>query len=85
MREHRKHDRELTLKTAKIVSSDRLSAACAILNISDGGACILVSNPLEVPDAFNLVTDFDGTIHGCDVAWRAGNRVGVAFRPRRPE
>jgi hypothetical protein len=68
------------LKTAKIFHDRRASAIdCAIVNISDGGACILLSNATVVPDAFNLTIDHDGEMRGCTVAWRAGNRIGVAF------
>lgn len=43
MRDKRRHERSLTLKTAKIVSSETMATIdCAIFNISAGGACILV-------------------------------------------
>jgi hypothetical protein len=76
----RRHPRQLTLRTAKIFHEGRAAAIdCAIVNISEGGACILLSNPAAVPDAFKLTIDRDGEIRGCSVAWRSGNRIGVAF------
>jgi hypothetical protein len=76
----RKHQRHLTLKTAKIFHDRRAPAVdCAIVNISDGGACILLSHGVAVPDSFNLAIDHDGRMRGCSVAWRAGNRIGVSF------
>jgi hypothetical protein len=84
MIEARKNLRHLTLKTAKIVFDDMSSPIdCAILNISDGGACILVPRLAEIPDVFRLVVDPNGTTHLCGVRWKSGNRVGLAFHDKR--
>jgi hypothetical protein len=76
----RRSQRQLTLMTAKIFC-DRHAAAvdCAVVNISEGGACILLSDPATVPNLFNLAIDNEGKMRGCRVAWRSGNRIGVAF------
>jgi hypothetical protein len=80
MIEARTNPRHLTLKTAKIVFDDMSSPIdCAILNISDGGACILVPRFAEIPNAFRLVVDPDGMTHACTVRWKSGNQVGLAF------
>jgi hypothetical protein len=84
MIEARKNLRHLTLKTAKIVFDDMGSPIdCAILNISDGGACILVPRLAEIPDVFRIVVDPNGTTHLCGVSWKSGNRVGLAFHDKR--
>jgi PilZ domain len=76
----RRHPRHLTLRTAKIFCNRGVPAIdCAIVNISDGGACILLSDPGEIPNVFDLAIDNDGKMRGCRVAWRSGNRIGVAF------
>jgi hypothetical protein len=80
MTEARTSRRHLTLKTAKIVfEHTRSSVDCAILNISDGGACILVPRLADIPNAFRLVVDPDGKTYACSVRWKSGNRVGLAF------
>ena len=72
--------RHLTLKTAKIVFEDTSSSIdCAILNLSDGGACILVPRFAKIPNAFRLVVDPDGNTYACSVRWKSGSRVGLAF------
>ena len=78
--ESRREYRELTLKTAKIFLDRQTTAIdCAILNISIGGACIMVPTDAKIPDKFDLTTDHDGMIRTCAVAWRAGSRIGVSF------
>ena len=77
----RQHQRELTMKTARIVVGRfEPSVDCAILNMSDGGACVLVASPADVPDAFELTTDPEGRSHACTVVWKSGNKIGVAFK-----
>ena len=71
MTEVRKAPRQLTLKTAKIVAEHTSSLVdCAILNVSDRGACILVPRFAEIPNAFRLIVDPDGKIYDCSVPWK---------------
>lgn len=82
MRNMRKQPRALTLKTAKIKFDPMQSAIlCAILNISDAGACVLVSDPAEIPETFDLMIDPIGSNYTCRVEWRSENRIGVSFQP----
>lgn len=48
---------------------------CVVHNISVGGACLQVNEP--IPDVFLLVLDDDP--QACRVVWRKANRVGVRF------
>jgi hypothetical protein len=74
------HARVLTFKTAKIRSVEFAEAIdCAVLNISEAGACILVPEALDLPQSFELTIDFGG-VHACEVRWRSGSRLGVTFR-----
>ena len=76
----RNHSRELTLKTGKLSTGESaLSIDCAILDISDDGACILVPNAAEIPATFTLTVDLTETTHSCVIKWRTGNRIGVSF------
>ncbi len=78
--EARTHPRVLTLKTAKIFSDGMPEQTdCAILNISNGGAALLVPDLAVVPMTFTLVIDPYGLVRSCQLRWRAGNRVGVQF------
>ena len=81
MREQRKHDRRLTLKTANIhYDSNGHERECAVLDLSDGGACVIVASTTDLPDTFELTTDRDGLTRECKVVWRRGNRIGLSFR-----
>ena len=72
MSECRKQPRALTLKTGRILVNNQLWAIdCAVLNISDDGACVLVESAAEIPDAFVMITDHDGMNRACTVAWKA--------------
>ncbi len=72
--------RVLTLRTAKVfVDETSPGAACIVLNVSEGGACLLLSDPLELSETFTLKIDRVATPYHCRVAWKRKNRIGVAF------
>jgi hypothetical protein len=76
----RKHERQLTLKTARITSDfipDILP--CAILDLSAGGACLLVADATPLPNEFDLTIDHTGDKWRCKIAWKIRHRVGVSF------
>ena len=52
---------------------------CLVRNISISGAALDVSNPLDIPERFDLVFKADGTHIPCHVIWRQGEQIGVAF------
>jgi hypothetical protein len=47
--------------------------------MSISGAAIDVTNPLVIPDRFNLFFKADGTKIPCHVIWRKEERIGVTF------
>ena len=80
MSDLRKHPRHLTLQTAKIfIDSHSPAIACAVLNISDGGACVLLPTKTYVPSFFDMAMDHNSTHYECRIAWRYGDKIGVAF------
>jgi hypothetical protein len=79
MLERRIEPRSLTLKTGKIVgAADARDIDCAILDLSDGGARILVSDPTEVPQKFLLKVDRTRVTYVCERIWTRGNRIGLS-------
>lgn len=84
MREHRRDDRVLILKSGRIRLGDMRAIDCAILNVSQSGACLLIPRDTAVPVRFELVMDPDPTSRACAVVWREGARVGVTFATREP-
>ncbi|MGH6822668.1 MAG: diguanylate cyclase domain-containing protein [Methylocella sp.] len=71
--------RHRVLKRAQIVFKDHGAVIdCAVLNLSDGGACLKVETPVGIPDSFDLVLD-RATVGNCRVTWRKATQIGVEF------
>jgi hypothetical protein len=81
----RKIPRTLTLRTGLIVASadsaDGDGIACAVLDESPDGACLLVPENAAIPDSFSLVLDGGDDRQACSVKWRTGCRIGVETKP----
>jgi hypothetical protein len=86
MLERRAHSRSLTLKTGKILRAEDEASDidCAILDLSDGGARILVSDPTEVPQKFLLKIDRTPTVYVCERVWIDGNQIGLSCHSEAP-
>ena len=82
MDERRKSLRGAKLATGQIVF-DSTVLHCAIVDLSDHGACLEVSMTQELPSEFVLRLT-EGNRRQCQVAWRDHNRVGVEFRQDEP-
>jgi hypothetical protein len=78
--DQRASPRFLTFRTGKIVSwHDDKEILAAVLDISDGGACLLVSDTRDVPNRFQFFADRDCDIYRCEVRWKSGHKVGIRF------
>ncbi len=78
--EQRRHPRQLVLKTGKLdCAGEGGMVDCALLNISRSGACVLVPDSAAIPNSISMIIDGDNVVRRCNVAWRAGARIGVAF------
>ena len=79
--ETRRAPRHKVLKGAKIsFHSLMTSTECTVRNLSDTGACLVVTSQVGVPDDFDLVLDSDRSVRRCHVEWRTGAKIGVSFR-----
>jgi diguanylate cyclase (GGDEF)-like protein len=80
MKERRKTSRHRTLRRGTILFNDGRSAIdCTVRNMSEGGGCLEVENPIGPPDRFELTVAGEGLNKKCEVAWRSGKRIGVSF------
>jgi hypothetical protein len=53
---------------------------CTVLDVSDGGARIMVSSPGRLPKEFWLVFTTDGTRRRrCRMIWRSEGQIGVKY------
>jgi hypothetical protein len=81
MLERRRHRREAVLKVATVhTKGHSLGIACTIRNWSLHGACLQASNGLRLPSSCELVLEGIRDALRVNVIWRAGNKLGVAFR-----
>jgi hypothetical protein len=54
--------------------------ACTVLDVSEGGARIMVSSPADLPNEFWLVFSKDGKRRRrCRIAWRSEEHIGVSY------
>jgi len=78
--ELRRRERQLTFKTGRIVVENAAEPIeCAILNVSDEGACLMVPEGGMPPDRFTLVIDGSDDVHACTVVWRETVLIGVSY------
>ena len=79
MTEKRRTPRQRVLKGAKI-STRQLGTSidCTVRNVSETGACLVVTTPVGIPDTFDLVLA-DGGVRPCKVEWRKADKIGVSF------
>ena len=80
MQEHRRTSRTRVLKDAKLFFKHRYAVIdCTVRNLSISGACLEVSAPVAIPDAFELSFDSFRSVRLCQVRWRAESTIGVSF------
>jgi hypothetical protein len=51
-----------------------------VRNLSEAGACLVVTSPLGITNEFDLVLDRENTPRRCRVVWQSANGIGVKFR-----
>jgi hypothetical protein len=74
----RKNQRNRVLDTGLIRFGD-MSISCSIRNVSKGGLALDVGSQAGIPDQFTLIVVAEKKIYSCNVIWRKGRRIGVAF------
>jgi hypothetical protein len=77
--------RQILLK-AGLISFQDASIGCFVLNISTGGAGLVLDRDLPIPFSFDLEIDGESARRRCLVVWRNDCHLGVSFDlDRRPE
>ncbi len=57
----------------------RVTLDCVVRNISDGGAMLVVSDAVALPNLFDLDIAQRQCSYRAHVRWRSGRHVGVSF------
>jgi hypothetical protein len=74
----RKNKRRAILDSGLIRFGD-MSMSCVIHNLSNSGVALDVGPQVGIPDQFTLIDVAAKKIYSCNVVWRKGRRIGVAF------
>ena len=76
--ERRRHHREVVHIGATAVMPDGLTRhPVLVVNLSQSGALVALSKPLELPPTFTLL--FEHKLQPCEVVWRQAVHAGVQF------
>ena len=72
--------RQRTLKEARVFYADRaISTKVLMRDLAPGGCRLKLITDVLLPDRFEIETVMGGRSAWCQVRWRRGNEVGVAF------
>ena len=76
----RENTRRRVLKSGVIAYSGRqVTLKCAVRDLSESGARLLVEGSIAAPDTFELLCEIDGMAVDCIVVWRRAMEIGVRF------
>jgi hypothetical protein len=73
-----KNERRPVLDKGLIRFGD-MSMSCVIHNLSKSGVALDIGSQVGIPDQFTLIDVAAKKIYSCNVVWRKGHRIGVAF------
>ncbi len=76
--DNRRHKRKSGMWKAHVELGHGYRVDCIILDLSDGGAKLMLKQPIAVGRVVTVVADSIGA-RGARVAWSEGNRAGVQF------
>ena len=77
--ERRTSVRHRTLKEAKVVLHDWSTIDCIIRNIGEGGARLDFSDPVALPDAFEVLIVGTSMLVPVARVWERGCTAGIRF------
>ena len=79
LKKFKKDSRRTILMKAGTIFFRDISLGCVVLNLSTGGAGLVVDGEVALPFAFDLIIDGEPYRRRCLVVWRIDRRLGVAF------
>jgi CheY-like chemotaxis protein len=77
--DRRRGDRAMVYRAALILEGDK-EIPCAILDLSERGGALRVTDPDQPCPTLFTLKPFDGPARRCEVRWRRGDRIGIEFR-----
>jgi len=79
LKKFKKDSRRTILMKAGTIFFRDISLGCVVLNISTGGAGLVVDGEIALPYVFELAIDGEPYRRRCLVVWRIDRRLGVTF------
>jgi len=79
LKRFKKDSRRTILMKPGTVSFKSNKLGCLVLNISSGGAGLVIESDVPLPFVFDLAIDGAPGRRRCLVVWRIERRVGVSF------
>ena len=77
--DRRDSTRRRSLKEAKVVLRDWSTFDCTMRNVSEGGARLEFSDPVALPDQFDLLIVASNTLVPAERVWERGTTIGIKF------
>lgn len=78
--ERRRAPRQRTLLGGVVMFNGRRSTLdCAIRNLSDDGALMMLSDAVALPQAFEIEIPSRQRQYAARAVWRSGERIGIVF------
>jgi PilZ domain-containing protein len=77
--DRRRFPRTRTLKSGRVILTDRTTVDCTIRNLSRGGARLVFGAPTRIPAFFLLVVDGSKDMIPARLIWQKGLAAGVMF------
>jgi hypothetical protein len=80
-KDNRSHIRRSIVQRARIESPDgSFVGECSMIDVSAGGARLVLATPDPLPGRFFLVLSYDGALRRlCQPVWQTETRAGVQF------
>ena len=60
-----------------VVDAKRPAIDCDVIDLSAGGACLLVRSDVPLPKRFEFL--HGGTRRKCTLVWKVGRRLGISY------
>jgi hypothetical protein len=73
------HPVKIVLKAGVIYFRDA-RVGCVVLNISDGGAGLMLEQAVNIPVLFDLWIGGEQIRHRCSLTWREDRLIGAKFK-----
>jgi PilZ domain len=84
VKHHSYDSRRYIVLKAGTISFDDTRIGCLVLNMSTGGAGLILESDAALPLSFDLEINDERLRRRCRAVWRDDRQIGIAFNQDRP-